>query len=194
MPRSGEDARRRLQQAALELFGERGYEATTTAGIAAKAGVTERTFFRHFPDKREALFDGEDAFRTSLSDGVLAAPEDVNPMAALLCGFRAVERVLEDNRSFSGPREAVIAQTPALQERMRTKTAGLINALSEALRRRGVDQGVATLAAQVGMAARLRGKRMVCNPTPGLDAHLTRAFDDLHDLSSTIGKSDLNGG
>jgi AcrR family transcriptional regulator len=195
MPRSGEDARRRLQQAALELFGERGYEATTTAGIAAKAGVTERTFFRHFPDKREVLFDGEDAFRTALSDGVLAAPEDVNPMAALLCGFRAVERVLEDNRSFSGPREAVIAQTPALQERMRTKTAGLINALSEALRRRGVEKGVATLAAQVGMAAfAFAASAWSENPTPGLDAHLTRAFDDLHDLSSTIGKSDLNGG
>jgi AcrR family transcriptional regulator len=174
-----------LQQAALELFGERGYEATTTAEIAARAGVTERTFFRHFPDKREALFDGEDAFRAALSDGVLAAPEDLNPMAALRSGFRSVQGMLEKNRPFSGPRYAVIAQTPALQERVRTKAAGLIIALSEALRRRGVEAGVATLAAQVGMAAFSHAANAwFDDPTPGLDAHLTRAFDALRDLSS----------
>lgn len=186
MPRSGEDARRRLQQAALELFRERGYEATTTAEIAAKAGVTERTFFRHFPDKREALFDGEEAFRAALSDAVVAAPDDLTPMGALLWAFRSVERVLEDNRSFSEPRHAVIAQTPALEERMRTKTAGLISALSAALRLRGLDDGAATLAAQMGMAA--FGYAMsawIGDPTPGLGAHLTRAFDALHELVLT---------
>src|SRR5271154_561564 len=101
MPRSGADARRRLQQAALELFREHGYEATTTAEIAARAGVTERTFFRHFPDKREALFDGEDTFRAALTDAVLAAPEELDPMGALLSAFRSLERTLEDNRPFS---------------------------------------------------------------------------------------------
>ena len=90
MPRTGADARRRLQQAALELFEERGYDATTTAEIAGRAGVTERTFFRHFPDKREALFDGEDAFRNTLAQGVLNAPEHLAPMEALLCAFRSV--------------------------------------------------------------------------------------------------------
>jgi len=188
MPRSGTEARRRLQQAALELFRERGYEATTTAEIAARAGVTERTFFRHFPDKREALFDGEDAFRTALSDAVLAAPEDLNPMGALLCAFRSVERMLEDNRPFTEPRQAVIAQTPALQERVLTKTAGLMNALSGALRRRGVEAGVATLAAQVGMAAfGYAASAWFADPAAGLGAHLTRAFDELHGLSSTVG-------
>src|SRR5580698_2813907 len=125
MPRSGEDARRRLRQAALELFQERGYDATTAAEIAAKAGVTERTFFRHFPDKREALFDGEDVFRDALRDGVLAAPADLGAMAALLCAFRSVEGMIAENRAFSEPREALIARTPALQERVLTKTAGL---------------------------------------------------------------------
>ncbi|HLI66003.1 MAG TPA: helix-turn-helix domain-containing protein [Caulobacteraceae bacterium] len=186
MPRSGEDARRRLQQAALELFAERGYEATTTAEIATRAGVTERTFFRHFPDKREALFDGEEAFRAALSDGVLAAPEDQNPIGALLFAFRAVGPMLEENRAFSGPRAVLIAQTPALQERMRTKTAGLIDALSAALRRRGIEEGAAALAAQVGMAAFTHAAgAWFADPKPGLDAHLTRAFDALHDLSST---------
>ncbi|HXQ11662.1 MAG TPA: helix-turn-helix domain-containing protein [Caulobacteraceae bacterium] len=193
MPRSGEDARRRLQQAALELFRERGYEATTTAEIAARAGLTERTFFRHFPDKREALFDGEDAFRAALSEAVLAAPEDLNPMGALLLAFRSVERVLEGNRSFSGPRQAVIAQTPALQERMRTKTAGLVSALSAALRRRGLEDGAATLAAQVGIAAfGYAASAWIDDPAPGLDAHLTRAFDELHDLSSATRKPGLS--
>lgn len=191
MPRSGEEARRRLQKAALELFRERGYEATTTAEIAARAGLTERTFFRHFPDKREALFDGEEAFRAALSDAVIAAPERLNPMGALLWAFRSVQPVLERNRPFSEPRQAVIAQTPALQERVLTKTAGLIDALSAALRRRGVEPGVASLAAQVGMAAfGYAASAWFTDPTAGLEAHLTRAFDALRALSSPAGKLD----
>lgn len=190
MPRNREDARRRLGQAALELFLERGYDATTTAEIAARAGVTERTFFRHFPDKREALFDGEAAFRDALSQAVLTAPEELGPMEALLCAFRSVERVLADNSAFSGPREVVIARTPALQERVLTKTAGLIGALSEALRRRGVDEGVATLAAQVGMAAfGYAARAWAGDPASGLEAHLRRAFDDLQGLTSGRGKA-----
>jgi len=185
MPRSGEDARRRLRQAALELFRERGYEATTTAEIAARAGVTERTFFRHFPDKKEALFDGEDAFRAALHQAVLAAPEDLNPMGALLWAFRSVERMLKDNRSFSEPRQAIIAQTPALQERVLTKTAGLVTALSGALCRRGVEEGAATLAAQVGMAVFGQAARSWFeDPSLGLDIHLERAFQALRGLSA----------
>jgi AcrR family transcriptional regulator len=195
MPRSGENARSRLQQAALELFRERGYEATTAADIAARAGVTERTFFRHFPDKREVLFDGEDVFRAALSDGVLSAPEDLDPMGALLCAFRAVGPMLETNRPFSEPRQAVIAQTPALRERMLTKTAGLVAALSAALRRRGVEEGVATLAAQVGMAAFGHAAgAWFGDPTSAMDAHLTRAFEDLKGLSSAIGQPGLKVG
>lgn|SRR5580704_9123471 len=187
MPRSGDEARRRLQQAALELFGERGYEATTTAEIAARAGVTERTFFRHFRDKREALFDGEEAFRAALREAVMAAPDDLNPMAALQFAFRSVEPMLVANRPFSEPRQTVIAQNPALQERVLTKTAGLIDALSGALRRRGVEAAAATLAAQVGMAAfGYAAGAWLGDPTSGLDAHLARAFATLQDLSSTV--------
>jgi AcrR family transcriptional regulator len=189
MPRNGEDARRRLRDAALALFRERGYDATTTAEIAAKAGVTERTFFRHFPNKREALFDGENAFRTALSDGVMAAPKDLDPMNALLFAFRSVEPMLRENRAFSGPRQAVIAQSPALQERVLTKTAGLMNALAGALRRRGVEDGLAALAAQVGMAAfSYAASAWFEDPARGLDAHLTHAFDALDQLSSTFAR------
>ena len=195
MPRNGEDARRRLRQATLELFRERGYDATTTAEIAARAGVTERTFFRHFPDKREALFDGEEAFRDALTDAVGAAPEGLAPMDALLCAFRSVEPLLEHNRPFAERRQAIIAETPALQERVLTKTANLIGALSAALGRRGFDDGLANLAAQVGMAAfGYAAQAWFDDPTPGLDAHLTRAFRMLHRLSPTISTSDLNRG
>ena len=183
MPRSGEDARRRLRDAALELILERGYEATTAAEIAARADVTERTFFRHFPDKREALFDGEGAFRDALADAALAAPADADPLRALRFAFASVEQTLRDNRAFSEPRAAVIAQTPALQERVLTKTAGLIDALADALRRRGVEPGVAALAAQVGMAAFSRAAgTWAADPTASLDAHLARAFAELRGL------------
>jgi AcrR family transcriptional regulator len=185
MPRSGQDARRRLRDAALELIVERGYEVTTAAEIAARAGVTERTFFRHFPDKREALFDGEAAFRDALAGAVLAAPANMGVLRALRFAFASVEQTLTDNRSFSEPRAAVIARTPALQERVLTKTAGLIDALAGALRRRGVESGVASLAAQVGMAAFGRATLMwIDDPAAGLDAHLARAFDELRDLSA----------
>jgi AcrR family transcriptional regulator len=191
MPRSGEDARRRLREAAFELFRERGYDAVTTAEIAARAGVTERTFFRHFPDKREVLFAGEEAFHAALTDGVMAAPEGLRPMGALLWAFRSVAPMFEANRPFTEPLQAVIAQTPALRERVLTKTAGSIDALAKALRCRGVEDGLAILAAQVGMAAfRHAVSAWFDDPTPGLDAHLTRAFDQLHALSSTLDEAD----
>ena len=193
MPRSGEDARRRLQQATLELFRERGYDATTTAEIAARAGVTERTFFRHFPDKREALFDGEAAFSDALADAVAGAPEGLAPMDVLLCAFRSVEPMLERNRPFTQPRQEIIARTPALRERVLTKTANLIGALSAALARRGFDNGLATLAAQVGMAALgAAAQAWFDDPGPGLDAHLGHAFETLHHLSPSLCKPDLS--
>jgi AcrR family transcriptional regulator len=184
MPRSGEQARRRLQQAALELFGERGYEATTTAEIAARAGVTERTFFRHFADKREALFDGEETFRAVLSDAVIAAPADLGPIEALLAAFRSVEPLLRANLPFTAPRQALIARSPALQERVLTKTAALTDALADALTRRGLERGAAMLAAQVGMAVFSHATRAwFGDPAPGLEAHLERALNDLRALS-----------
>ncbi len=183
MPRSGNEARRRLQQAALELFQERGYEATTTAEIAARAGVTERTFFRHFPDKREALFDGEEAFRDALAEAVSAAPEAMAAMDVLLAAFASTGPMLERNRAFTEPRQVLVARTPALQERMLTKTSGVTRALSAALERRGVDGALATLAAQTGMAVfSYAAQAWFDDPKPGLEAHLQRAFHKIKEL------------
>ena len=184
MPRSGTEARRRLRQATLELFQQRGYDATTAAEIAARAGVTERTFFRHFADKREALFDGEEAFRKNLVERVTSAPEDMSAMAALFHAFRSVEPLLEQNRPFTEPRQKVIAETPALQERVLTKTAGLIAALSAALRRRGVDENVAALAAEIGMAMFSRAtSAWLADPVLDLNANLEKAHAELQRLS-----------
>ena len=185
MPRSGDEARKRLQQATLELFQERGYEAVTTAEIAARAGVTERTFFRHFPDKREALFDGEEAFRDALADAVAAAPGDLSVMEVLFAAFASVQSMLERNRPFTGPRHAIVAQTPALQERVLTKAAALTRSLAAALERRGAEPDIAAMAAQVGMAAFGHAARTWFEkPEVSLQAHLERAFQQLRDLAA----------
>ena len=187
MPRSGEPARQRLQQAAVELFAERGYEQTTTAEIAARAGVTERTFFRHFPDKREVLFDGQAKLRGLLTDAVAKAPATLPPLEALRWAFRSIERLLEDNRPFSLPRQRVIERSPALQERELAKVAALAEALARALRQRGVEDRLAALAAQTGMATfSYAVASWFADPAGGVGAHLDRAFRELNGLASAF--------
>jgi len=177
--------RRRLQQAALELYGERGFDQTTAAEIAALAGVNERTFFRHFPDKREVLFDGEADLRATLMQAVVEAPQELRPFEVLLRAFRESARNLERNRPPSDPRWKVIAVTPALRERELAKHAGLTDAVAEALRQRGVDAGPADLAARTGWAAYQHAVHAwIDDHTDSLDAHLCRAFDDLRGLGA----------
>ena len=147
------DVRTRLQHAALALFRERGYDRTTAAEIAARAGVTERTFFRHFPDKREILFEGEAILREALTASIIDAPDDLGPLDMLFRSFRSVRQLLENNRPFSKPRHDVISATPALQERELAKLAALAEALASALKARGVADLQAILAARAGMAA-----------------------------------------
>jgi AcrR family transcriptional regulator len=186
MPRSGLEARRRLQQAALELFRERGFDQTTTAEIAALAGVNERTYFRHFADKREVLFDGEDDLRASLMQAVAEAPDGLQPFEMLLHAFQKAGRALEANRPFAEPRFEVIAATPALRERELAKHASLTAAVAEALRQRDVPNRLAGLAAQTGWATYRQAVQAWTNdPAQGLDAHLSQAFDDLRTLSAT---------
>ncbi|MET7685583.1 TetR family transcriptional regulator [Streptomyces sp. NPDC005423] len=187
MPRSGAEARRRLQQAALELYRERGFDQTTTAEIAARAGVNERTFFRHFPDKREVLFDGEADLRAALTQEVADAPDGLQPLGILLHAFQKAGRILEDNRPFSEPRLALIAKTPALRERDLAKAAALTEALAEALRQRQVPDRLAGLAAQTGWAAfHHAAQAWIDDPERSLEAHLLQAFDDLHALSASV--------
>lgn len=183
MPRSGADARRRLQQAALELYQEHGFDQTTAADIAERAGVNTRTFFRHFPDKREVLFDGEADLRAALARYVGEAPDGLTPAEVLLHAFREAAHILEDNRAFSEPRLALIAATPTLRERDLAKGAAIAASLAEALRRRGVDHRLADLAAHTAWATfHHAAQNWIDDPKPGLQTHLTRAFADLNAL------------
>jgi AcrR family transcriptional regulator len=186
MPRSGDRVRRRLQQAALELFGQRGYELTTAAEIAAKAGVTERTFFRHFADKREVLFDGERVLNEALQSAVREAPPKLGPWDTLFRAFDSVEYLFVENRQFAEPRHRLIAASPALQERALAKTRSLIAGLASALRERGISDHEALLAAQIGMAALAHA--VACwfdDASSDLSEHLSQAFLKVHDLSAS---------
>ncbi len=184
MPRSGEQARQRLQQAALELYLQHGYDSTTTAEIAGRAGVTERTFFRHFADKREVLFDGEAALRADLDRGVANAPAGLDPLNVLWCAFHSAIPLLERNRSFAEPRNQVIAANPALRERALTKEASLTTALATALQQRGGEDRTAMLAAQIGMAAFTQATMSwFARPDQALADHLALALSDVRALA-----------
>jgi len=190
MARSGGEAHERLQQAALDLFGEQGFDRTTTAQIAARAGVTERTYFRHFADKREVLFDGQEQFQAVLLHGLAAAP-DGPPLMMLFHAYRESLPLLEGNRPFSEPRFHVIRSTRALQEREAAKLASVNLTLTAALVGRGVDEQQASLATEVGMAALGQAtRRWISEPPPGdLYAQLRRAFADLRSLTTDLAVS-----
>ena len=180
-----EDLRGRLQRTALELFRERGYDRTTAAEIAARTGVTERTFFRHFPDKREVLFDGEAVLRTALITSIAEAPDGLSPLDMLFRAFRSVLSLLEANRPFSKPRQEIISSTPALAERELSKLAALTDALAGALRTRGVEDPRAVLAAHTGMAAFAHATiSWLDDPALDLSARLDLALRSLKTLFS----------
>jgi AcrR family transcriptional regulator len=146
------DARGRLERAALELYLERGFEQTTVVEIAKRAGLTERTFFRHFADKREVLFWGAGELRESLVSAVAGAPESAAPIDVLVAALEATGVLIEERREGAQRRQTIIAANPELQERELIKLAGLASALAEALRRRGVREPAASLAAEAGIA------------------------------------------
>lgn len=146
------DAAGRLRRAALELFAERGVEATTVAAIAERAGVTERTFFRYFQDKREALFGDQGGFAELFVQGVRAAP-DAAPLDAIAAGLRAASAFFSaDTRDGARLRSTVIDAHPGLRERELLKMADVGDRMAAALRERGVSEPGASLAAKSGIA------------------------------------------
>ncbi|MFS4092126.1 TetR family transcriptional regulator [Streptomyces sp. AF1A] len=146
------NARGRLAEAALELYGERGFEQTTVAEIAKRAGLTERTFFRHYADKREVLFAGSAELEQLFVETVAGAPPSAAPMDALAEGLDAVCAVFADRREFARKRHAVIAATAELRERELIKLASMAAALAGTLRGRGVAEPAASLTAEAGVA------------------------------------------
>jgi AcrR family transcriptional regulator len=152
MVRWAPDSRGRLEQAALALYGERGFENTTVAEIAARAGLTERTFFRYFADKREVLFWGAGALQVLLVSTVASAPDSAPPIDAVAAALEAAGALLQERRESVRRRQAVIAASAELRERELIKLASLASALADALRRRGATDTAATLTAEAGIA------------------------------------------
>jgi AcrR family transcriptional regulator len=146
------DARGRLANAALELYGERGFEQTTVAEIARRAGLTERTFFRHYADKREVLFSGSAALQELLVSTVAGAPDSAAPIDAVAAGLEAAGALLQERRAFARQRQSIIASNAELQERELIKLASLAAATADELRRRGVTEPAASLTAEAGIA------------------------------------------
>jgi AcrR family transcriptional regulator len=152
MSRWEPNARGRLEQAALELYGERGFEQTTVAEIAARAGLTERTFFRHFADKREVLFWGAGALQEFLVSAVAGAPESATPIDAVAAALESAGSLFQERHGSARQRQRIIAANTELRERELIKLAGLASALADALQRRGVRGPAATLSAEAGIA------------------------------------------
>ncbi len=152
------DARGRLLRASLELFTERGYEATTTAQIAERAGLTRTTLFRLFPDKREIVFQGQGILTASALDGVHAAPDGAEPFEVLAAAITAMTDVHSaDTRAVGRTLDPVIASSPELQERAAFKRLSITSAVRDALAARLGDAGLAALLADLGVRAYYAG-------------------------------------
>jgi len=174
MTRWGPDAKGRLVQSALELYAKRGYDQTKVAEIAERAGLTERTFFRHFADKKEVLFAGSNNLRDLLVNAVAGAPSSAAPIEAVAAGLLAAGVVFnEERRDHSRRRQSIIAANAELRERELIKMASLASAIADTLRRRGVPDPAARLTAEAGIAV------------------FRVAFDRWVDADNEVGWSDL---
>jgi AcrR family transcriptional regulator len=181
------DSRGRLHEAAMALYGERGFENTTVAEIAERAGLTERTFFRHFADKREVLFAGSNELQERLVSTVAGAPADASPLDAVAAGIEALGDVLPDRPETSRARQAIIAASAELQERELIKLASLSAALAATLRERGLSAPAASLTAEIGMAVFRTAFERWIDETDGRDfaEHVREALGEVRALAAS---------
>jgi AcrR family transcriptional regulator len=145
-------ARSRLAQAAIELYVERGFEQTTVAEIAARAGVTERTFFRHYADKRDVFFAGQEGFQALFVDAVRDAPADATPLQIVELALYGSADDFEPRRPWSMERNRVIHLNPGLMERELIKLATLKASIASTLRERGLEEPAASLTAETAVS------------------------------------------
>ena len=154
MSRWAPNARERLENAALDLFVENGYEETTVAQIAYRAGMNRATFFRHFADKREVLFGGEDVLAGLFANAIRAAPPGATLTECLQAALAAAGVAMTPQlRPAAGRRRLVVAANSELQERGLLKHARIARSINAALRARGTDELTARLGAEVAMLA-----------------------------------------
>jgi AcrR family transcriptional regulator len=185
-------ARERMVVAAVDLFTEQGYDATTIAQIAERAGVTKSTFFRHFSDKREILMAGQETLSRLLAEGIAAAPSAASPLQAVASGLERASSAMGPMNRELGPRlKAAIAASAELQERDALKSVGLAVAMTNALTARGVPDPLAHLAAELGVLAFKRGYAEWLeadrDAAGGLAPYTTAALEDLRVASASLG-------
>jgi AcrR family transcriptional regulator len=162
------NARGRLEEAAMALFNERGFEQVTVAEIAGRAGLTERTFYRHFSDKREVLFPDSNPLVTGFAAAIEEAPQSAVPMETVALVLKAVAAFFVGRHEYSRQRQAVVNANAELREREAVKLAWLSDTLAEGLRRRGVTEPGASLAAETGVAVfKVAHAQWVADPEPG---------------------------
>jgi AcrR family transcriptional regulator len=186
MTRWEPNAHDRLEKAALDLYGERGFEQTTVAQIAKRAGLTERTFFRYFADKPEVLFSGAGALQDFLVTQVAEAPDTAAPMDAVAAALEATAGIFQERRGYAAQRQAVIDANAELRERELIKLARLASAIADELRRRGVSDPAASLAAEAGIAVfKAAFERWVSEPDQQDFAKLIRqSLDELRAVTA----------
>jgi AcrR family transcriptional regulator len=185
-------ASQRLVVAAVDLFTEQGYDATTVTQIAERAGVTKSTFFRHFSDKRELLVAGQETLSRLLADGIAEAPPDASPLQAVAAGLERASSAMGPANREIGPRlEAAVAASTELQERDALKSVGLAAAMTDALVARGVPDATAHLAGELGVLAFKRGYARWCegdrDDAEGLAPHALAALEELRAASASLG-------
>jgi AcrR family transcriptional regulator len=183
--------------AAVDLFTEQGYDATTVAQIAERAGVTKSTFFRHFPDKRELLVAGQETLSRLLAEGIAEAPDGAGPLEAVAAGLERASSAMGQMNRELGPRlKAAVAASAELQERDALKSVSLAAAMTAALAARGVPDPTAHLAAELGVLAFKRGYAEWADADPDrrvglaqkdLAQHILAALDDLRAASASLG-------
>lgn len=186
MSRWKPDARGRLEQAAFELFRDRGYEETTVADIAARAELTERTFFRHFTDKREVLFGGSDQLKDELIRAVTEAPAALSPLETVRLAVGSMSAMFRGRREFALERSKIVAAHADVMERELIKRASLTAVLSHGLQQRGVAPFAANLAADMGLAAFHIGFAQWLEDDSGreMEAIVDEAFDQIKGIAA----------
>ncbi|GHF06443.1 TetR family transcriptional regulator [Streptomyces morookaense] len=180
------DARGRLERAAMELYTERGFERTTADEIAKRAGLTERTFFRHYADKREVLFGGAGALQALFADTLADVPASTAPMDAVGTTLEIVAAGFRGRHAFARQRQAVITANAELRERELVKLASLSATMADALRRRGVKEPAASLAAEAGIAVfKVAFERWTASTgRRSLSAFVREALDELKAMTA----------
>jgi AcrR family transcriptional regulator len=181
----------RLVVAAVDLFTEQGYDATTVAQIAERAGVTKSTFFRHFSDKRELLVAGQDTLSTLLAEGIAEAPASASPLEAVAAGLERASSAMGPGHRELGPRiQAAVAASTELQERDALKSVGMAAAMTTALVDRGVPDTTAHLAGELGVLAFKQGYARWSegdrDEADGLAHHALAALEDLRAATASL--------